>query len=149
MKKLLFCLMALSALILSSCEDNGGDSSNTFEGKWAFIADYDDEDGWFYYYDEAYEYIEIIGNSFIFYEYDGALEPSFKNGYYNCSEDDFYRDSDKYTFTIDGNKAYFAPNADEYTYMEIKNGKLYLYDTDTPDDGYCEMYERVKGFNKD
>ena len=145
MKKLLFLLIALTTLTLIGCENDGESSSSKFDGEWAIVADYDDEDGWDYYYDESWYYIVISGNSLEVYEPDNWGGYSFKNGYYYCSRSNFRYSFDA-SFTIEGKKAYFNPNEDEYTYMEIKNNKLYLYDSDTPEDGYCEVYERVNGF---
>lgn len=137
--------MALSALALSSCEDNGSEeSSPNFDGKWAFVGDYYDGDGWDY-YRETDIMLKISGDRCDVYCANGWDAYLFEDGYfYDCSESDFTLDC-SLTFTVDNGKAIFEyPNDWEVTDMYIKDGKLYLHDA--TDDGYREMYERVKGF---
>ncbi len=57
-----------------------------------------------------------------------------------------YRYESNGTFEVRGDKAYFDGLA-EAGYMQIKGGKLYRYYTED-EDGYCEMYERIKGFRE-
>lgn len=138
--------MALGILTLVGCENNGGGSSSKFEGEWAFVADYDNVYGWDYYYDEADTYIKIRDNRIAIYEAIDWDYCSFSDGYYDCSRDNFeYIIST--TFNISGGKGYIDGIGEE-GYLEVKNGKLYRYYTED-EDGYCEMYERVKGFKED
>lgn len=146
MKRIVFGLLALTALVFVGCENDGGGNSSKFEGEWAFVADYDDEYGWDYYYGESDTYIKISGNSIAIYEANDWDGYSFGNGYYECSRDDFeYIIST--TFNVSGGKGYLD-GIGEAGYLEISDGKLYRYYTED-EDGYCEMYERVKGFKED
>lgn len=146
MKRILFSLLALTALVFVGCEIDDGGNSSKFEGEWAFVADYDDEYGWDYYYGESDTYIKISGNSIAIYEAEDWDGYSFGNGYYECSRDNFeYIIST--TFNVIGGKGYLD-GIGEAGYLEISDGKLYRYYTEDEDD-YCEMYERVKGFKED
>ncbi len=148
MKRIVFGLLALTALVFVGCENDGGGNSSKFEGEWAFVADYDDEYGWDYYYDESDVYVKISGNSIAIYEANDWNGYSFGNGYYECSRDDF-QPYCSFRFTIVGAKGYCEPNNEwEVTDMYIEDGKLYMRDGNDSD-GYCEMYERVKGFKED
>lgn len=145
MKKLLFCLMALSALVLSGCEDNGDGATNQFSGTWAITVEYDNESG-IEYYSECDQIIKVNDNSIRFYEsvdWDGY---SFEDGYLDCSEDDF-----DFLLSIPyekkGSKGYFSTLISGE--MEIKNGQLYVYNYDADAEGYYAICERVKGFLKD
>ena len=146
MKRIVFSLLALTALVFVGCEIDDGGNSSKFEGEWAFVADYDDEYGWDYYYGESDTYIKISGNSIAIYEAEDWDGYSFGNGYYECSRDNFeYIIST--TFNVIGGKGYLD-GIGEAGYLEISDGKLYRYYTEDEDD-YCEMYERVKGFKED
>ncbi len=145
MKRILFGLLALTALVFVGCEKDGNGGSKEFNGRWAFVADYDNDYGWDYYYNESDTYIEISGNQIAIYEAIDWDNCFFEGGYYFCSEENFeYIIST--TFEVRGDKAYFDGLA-EAGYMQIKGGKLYRYYTED-EDGYCEMYERVKGFRE-
>lgn len=150
MKRLLFGLLALTALVFVGCEnDGGGGKSSKFEGEWAFVADYDDEYGWDYYYGESDTYVKISSDGVCYvYEASNWDGYPFSKGYFECSRDDFQFDC-SFRFTIDGSKGYCEPDNDwEVTDMYIENGKLYMKDGNDSD-GYCEMYERIKGFEED
>lgn len=137
--------MALGMLTLVGCEKED-DYSTDFSGMWDFVADYDNEDGWDYYYDESNAYIKISGNSVAIYEANDWDGYSFGNGYYECSRDDFeYVIST--TLKLKGDKAYLEGVA-EAGYLQIKDGKLYRYYTEDRYE-YCELYERIKGFTED
>lgn len=145
MKKLLFCFIALSALVLSSCEDNGDGATNKFSGTWAITVEYDDESG-FDYYAECDQIIKIDENSirsYVSVDWNGY---TFEDGYLDCSKDDF-----DFLFSIPyekkGGKGYFSTLISGH--MEIKNGKLYVYNYDADEDGYYAICERVKGYLKD
>lgn len=149
MKNLLFGLMALCALTFVSCEKDGnGGKSSKFEGEWAFVGDYDNESGWDYYYDESDVYVKISSDG-VCYVFDANNWDGypFNEGYFECSRDDF-QPYCSFRFTIDGANCNCEPDNEwEVTDMYIKDGKLYMKDA-TDSDGYCEMYERIKGFRE-
>ena len=147
MKRILFGLLALTALVFVGCEIDGGGNSLKFEGEWAFVAAYDDEYGWDYYYDGCDVYVKISDGVCYVYETDDWDGYPFSNGYFECSREDFELYC-SFRFTIDGAKGYCEPNNEwETTDMYIEDGKLYMRDGNDSD-GYCEMYERIKGFKE-
>ena len=143
--------MTLTLLSLCGCENGGnGDEhsvSTNFDGMWGIVADYVFDDGFTYYYSDSWYLIKVSENDMTVYESDNDGYP-FERGYYDCSRSNFTY-SFSTSFTVKDNKAYFQPNEDAYTYMKIKDGKLYLYDAYSLEDGYFEVYERVKGFTRD
>lgn len=146
MKHFLWKLLAFTLIVLVGCDKSDEGNSSKFEGEWAFVADYDNEDGWDYYDDKSDAYIKISGNSIAIYEANDLDGYSFGNGYYECSRNDFeYVIST--TFKLKGDKAYLDGVA-EAGYIQLKDGRLYRYYTE---DRYesCELYERIKGFTED
>lgn len=148
-----FLIVACLTTFISCSKDSTSNSlegfSNKFDGVWALVAEYSDEVGWDYFYDSSDVLIEISGDKCTIYlsDLDGY---TFKNGYLYCSKDDFIYDC-SFTFTIQSNRAHFQqPNYwGGVTEMDIRNGKLYCFDSDTPIDNYCRMFERVNGFKGD
>ena len=149
MKRIVFGLLALTALVFVGCEKDDGGNLSIFEGEWAIVADYENEDGWDYYYDGSDIYVKISSDGVCYvYEADDWDGYPFSKGYFECSRDDF-KPYCSFRFTIDGAKGYCEPNNEwEVTDMYIEDGKLYLRDGNDSN-GYCEMYERVKGFKED
>lgn len=143
MKKILFVLFVLAAFIFVGCESNDNDGASKFDGEWAFVAEYDNQYGWDYYYDESDIYIKVCDNSIAFYETD-EWGFSFDNGNYECSRDDFEYVVSA-TLEIDGDRAYFEV-FDEAGYLEVKGEKLYYYPED--EDGYYMLFERIKKFTE-
>ena len=103
-------------------DDNDGASK--FDGEWAFVAEYDNQYGWDYYYDESDIYIKVCDNSIAFYETD-EWGFSFDNGNYECSRDDFEYVVSA-TLEIDGDRAYFEVFDEQIVVLTILVQQLLL-----------------------
>ena len=145
MKKLLLGLIVMTTLALTGCEKDDSYNLSKLEGEWALVGEYDDYFGFEYYYDESDAYINIKGNEIEIYEtHDwGYL---FKNGYYQCSRDDFYHVI-TLPFELRGGGGYFKDDYDD-VYIELNRGKLYYYYVND-EDGLFLIFERIKSFTKD
>ena len=148
MRKLLFCLMALGMLALVGCEKEDNYSTD-FSGMWAFVAEYDSEDGT-YVYDKVDEVLSFEDGRVKIYETRRDSGYDFKNGYLDCSKSDLYAPS---TFSVElhKDKCYlyevYKGELENIGYLQIKGDKLYWrYDDD---DDFYDIYERIKGFTED
>lgn len=141
MKKLLFCLMALAALILVGCEKEGKLSTD-FSGMWAFVADYNVKNGKTT-YDKVDEVLSFEGSRIKLYYTKRDEGYNFKNGYMECSQRDLY-DPSIYTFELHNDKCYPYYDGDGLGYIQIRGNKLYWYN----DRGDYDVYERIKGFTE-
>ena len=98
-KQFLSVFFALSLIALVGCESDNGASSLDFEGEWAYVGEYDNEDGWDYYPEESNFYAAITDNTVDIY---GAWDDYyFQNGYYPSFG--FYFNSSTHTKTTKGN----------------------------------------------
>lgn len=137
--------MALITLTIVGCEDNN--NSTDFSGMWAYVAEYDSEDGT-YVYDKVDEVLSFEGGRVKLYSTRLDSGYDFKNGYLHCSRSDLY-DPSTFSVELHQDKCYlyevYHGELHEIGYLQIKGDKLYWwYD----DDSY-DIYERIKGFTED
>lgn len=149
MKKLLFCLMALAALIMVGCEKEDNNYSTDFSGMWAYVAEYDSEYGT-YVYDKVDEVLSFEGGRVKIYSTRLDSGYDFKNGYLHCSRSDLY-DPSTFSVELHQDKCYlyevYQGEPENIGYLQIKGDKLYWrYDDD---DDFYDIYERIKGFTED